>query len=77
MTGALALTALVFAEVSALASPLIGTYLSNYIGLGGALWVSAGLRMSGFLLFLLAKRNKPAEPGAVPQLSNADRIEMP
>ena len=33
-------------------APLIGTWLANYIGLGGALWLSAGLRLLGFLLFL-------------------------
>ena len=33
-------------------APLLGTWLANYIGLGGALWVSAGLRLLGFLLFL-------------------------
>jgi MFS family permease len=33
-------------------APLLGTWLSGYIGLGGALWVSAGLRLIGFLLFL-------------------------
>lgn len=39
--------------LSAVASPLIGTALAGYIGLGGALWVSAGLRLGGFFLFLL------------------------
>jgi hypothetical protein len=43
---------------SAVASPLIGTTLANYIGLGGALWVSAGLRLGGFLLFLLPMRKR-------------------
>jgi len=33
-------------------APLLGTWLANYIGLGGALWLSAGLRLIGFLLFL-------------------------
>jgi hypothetical protein len=33
-------------------APLLGTWLANYIGLGGALWLSAGLRFLGFLLFL-------------------------
>jgi Na+/melibiose symporter-like transporter len=42
--------------LSAIATPLIGTSLANYIGLGGALWVSAGLRLVGFLLFLMTKR---------------------
>ena len=38
--------------LSAIAAPLIGTWLADFIGLGGALWVSAGLRLLGFLLFL-------------------------
>jgi Na+/melibiose symporter-like transporter len=33
-------------------APLLGTWLATYIGLGGALWLSAGLRFFGFLLFL-------------------------
>ncbi len=45
--------------LSVLASPLVGTYLANYIGLGGALWVSAGLRTAGFLLFLMPKKKQP------------------
>jgi hypothetical protein len=38
--------------LSMILAPLIGTWLANYIGLGGALWFSAGLRLLGFLLFL-------------------------
>jgi hypothetical protein len=34
-------------------APLIGTQLSNSIGLGGVLMVSAGVRFAGFLLFAL------------------------
>lgn len=41
-------------------APLLGTWLANYIGLGGALWLSAGLRLLGFLLFL-----KPDRDGAL------------
>jgi hypothetical protein len=37
---------------SAIVAPLVGTWLADYIGLGGALWVSAVLRLLGFLLFL-------------------------
>jgi predicted MFS family arabinose efflux permease len=37
--------------LSAIIAPLIGTWLADTIGLGGALWVSAGLRLAGFLLF--------------------------
>ncbi len=38
--------------LSAILAPLIGTFLADWIGLGGALWVSTGLRLLGFLLFL-------------------------
>jgi len=47
--------------LSAVASPLVGTSLATYIGLGGALWVSAGLRVAGFLLFLMPKKKRPVE----------------
>ena len=40
---------------SAIVAPLVGIWLANYIGLGGVLWVSAGLRLVGFLLFLRKK----------------------
>jgi hypothetical protein len=62
--------------LSALASPLVGAWLSNYIGLGGAQWVSAGLRMTGFPLLLLVKRKKPEERSTLPQLSDVDRTQM-
>jgi MFS family permease len=38
--------------ISTILAPLLGTWLANYIGLGGALWLSAGLSFIGFLLFL-------------------------
>ena len=38
--------------MSTILAPMLGTWLANYIGLGGALWLSAGLRLIGFLLFL-------------------------
>jgi MFS family permease len=38
--------------LSMILAPLLGTWLAEYIGLGGALWLSAGLRLVGFLLFL-------------------------
>jgi hypothetical protein len=38
--------------LSATVAPMAGTFLADYIGLGGALWLSAGLRLIGFLLFL-------------------------
>ena len=44
--------------LSAIIAPLLGTWIADYIGLGGALWVSAGLRLVGFLLFL--KKDAPA-----------------
>jgi MFS family permease len=44
--------------LSMILAPLVGTGLAEYIGLGGALWLSAGLRLLGFLLFLLPERRK-------------------
>ena len=38
--------------MSAIAAPLIGTFLADYIGLGGALLASAALRVLAFLLFV-------------------------
>ncbi len=38
--------------ISMILAPLLGTWLANYIGLGGALRLSAGLSFVGFLLFL-------------------------
>jgi MFS family permease len=46
---------------SAIVAPLIGTLLADWIGLGGALWVSAGLRLLGFLLFLKKDVRKTTE----------------
>jgi MFS family permease len=40
---------------SAVISPIIGSLLANYIGLSGALIVSAAIRLIGFLCFSLAK----------------------
>ena len=45
--------------LSASAAPLIGTFLADYVGLGGALWLSAGLRLIGFFLFLRPDRRLP------------------
>jgi MFS family permease len=42
--------------LSMIIAPLLGTWLANYIGLGGALWLSAGLRLLGFILFLRPDR---------------------
>jgi MFS family permease len=38
--------------LSTIIAPMAGTFLADYIGLGGALWLSAGLRLIGFLMFL-------------------------
>jgi MFS family permease len=44
--------------LSQIIAPLLGTWLAGYsfIGLGGALWLSAGLRLLAFLLFLRPDR---------------------
>ncbi len=42
--------------LSTIVAPMLGTALADYIGLGGALWLSAGLRLLGFLLFLRPDR---------------------
>ena len=46
--------------LSMIMAPLLGTWLAGYIGLGGALWLSAGLRLIGFLLFLRPDRKHKA-----------------
>jgi MFS family permease len=38
--------------LSMIAAPLMGTWLAGFIGLSAALWLSAGIRLVGFLLFL-------------------------
>jgi MFS family permease len=38
--------------VSMVLAPLLGTWLAGFIGLGGVLWLSAGIRLLGFVLFL-------------------------
>lgn len=50
--------------LSMIIAPLLGTWLAGYIGLSGALLLSAGLRLLGFLLFLMPDR-KPAITPAV------------
>jgi MFS family permease len=37
---------------STVLAPLIGTWVAGHLGLSAALWISAGLRLLGFLLFL-------------------------
>jgi predicted MFS family arabinose efflux permease len=44
--------------LSIILAPLVGTWLAGNIGLGGALWLSAGLRLLGFFLFLIPERRK-------------------
>jgi hypothetical protein len=46
--------------LSMVASPLIGTFLADHIGLSGGLLVSAALRLAGFGLFALSKPGRPA-----------------
>jgi MFS family permease len=43
--------------LSTILAPLVGTWLAGYIGLGGALWLSAGLRLLGFILFFIPEKN--------------------
>lgn len=54
--------------LSAIVAPLVGTLLADSIGLGGALWVSAGLRLVGFLLFL--RKDAPAIVKGAEQTAN-------
>jgi Na+/melibiose symporter-like transporter len=44
--------------LSMIVAPLTGTWLAAYIGLGGALYLSAGLRLLGFFLFLRPDRQR-------------------
>jgi len=48
--------------LSTIIAPMIGTALAGVIGLGGALIVSAGLRLVGFLLFLKPDRGVITPP---------------
>jgi len=47
--------------LSTVASPLVGTFLADHIGLGGGLLVSAALRLIGFGLFAWRERPSKAE----------------
>jgi predicted MFS family arabinose efflux permease len=38
--------------LSTIIFPMVGTFLAGYLGLGGVLWLSALLRLMGFLMFL-------------------------
>jgi hypothetical protein len=44
-----------FQYLSAVLAPLLGTFLANFIGIGGALIVSAIIRLAGFALFAAGK----------------------
>ena len=44
--------------LSAVVSPVLGTYLADTIGISGGLMVAAGIRMLGFILFLTQKQTK-------------------
>jgi hypothetical protein len=43
--------------LSSTASPILGSFMADQIGLGGALIVSAAIRLSGFFLFFFGGRN--------------------
>lgn len=51
--------------LSTVASPLVGTWLADQIGLGGALIVSGGIRLIGFAMFAWGKTPKPTMQVAV------------
>jgi hypothetical protein len=53
--------------LSMVAAPLLGTWLANHIGIGGALMVSALLRLFGFALFAQA-RPLPLQQEAVSEM---------
>ena len=46
--------------LSMILAPLAGTWIAGYIGLGGALLVSAGLRLLGYFLFLKPDKKQAA-----------------
>lgn len=45
---------------AALVAPLLGTYLADQIGIEGALIISSGVRLIGFILFAVGKRQSQA-----------------
>lgn len=47
--------------LSAVVSPILGTFLADKIGISGGLMVAAGIRLLGFVLFLTQKQGKPSE----------------
>jgi len=52
--------------VSTVASPLVGTFLADHIGIGGGLLVSAALRLIGFGLFAMTKAGQPMASASRP-----------
>lgn len=55
---------------SALAAPLVGTWLADRIGISGGLIISASVRLLGFIMFTLAKR-APVTTPLSPSSSNS------
>ena len=47
--------------VSAIAAPMIGSFLADQIGISAALIISGGIRFLGFILFFL-ERKKAVSP---------------
>jgi hypothetical protein len=57
--------------LSTVASPLVGTWLADQIGLGGALIVSGGIRLIGFAMFAWGKTPTPAIAVTVAESAHA------
>jgi MFS family permease len=53
--------------LSTMASPLVGAFLADHIGIGGGLLVSAALRLIGFALFAWSKTGQPSAQTVKPQ----------
>jgi len=58
--------------LAAILAPLAGTFLSEQIGLSGALLVSAGVRFLGFLLFSRQDRRRERVPPVSPSDAQGD-----
>jgi hypothetical protein len=52
--------------ISAIAAPLLGALLADWIGISGALMVSAAIRLAGFLWFAMGKPVQSIEKNGVP-----------
>jgi hypothetical protein len=57
----------------AVIAPLLGTYLADHVGIGGALMVSAVLRLIGFGLFAGSKSGQPAARQKLKQVKRGSR----